>query len=184
MSHVAPPRPGRRRSLLVGSVLIVVGVLAAVFAIISLGHPHGRQAASEQTGTRTITISSTPGSTPSSPPASSSSSSSSKSSSSSSSPSDSVPHADVYILNNSTRDGLAARTATAFRAKGWKVVGTATYSNTILSSCAYYDPSNAKNLRAALSLQGEFPGIKRVQPRFAELPGYPIVVVLNADYPG
>jgi hypothetical protein len=56
------------------------------------------------------------------------------------------------------------------------------YQNDILSTCAYYDPSVDGAEAAAQALQQQFPAIKRVKPRFAELPSGPIVVVLTPDY--
>ncbi len=63
------------------------------------------------------------------------------------------------------------------------MVATENYSNDIISSAAYYDPSRAANRAAAEELRKEFPGIKRVVARFAQLPDAPIVLVLNDDYP-
>ncbi len=47
---------------------------------------------------------------------------------------------------------------------------------------AYYDPSDPADEQAALQLQQQFPAIKRVREKFAELPAGPIVVVLTTDY--
>ncbi len=55
-------------------------------------------------------------------------------------------------------------------------------TNDILSTCAYYDPSDPANEAAAQQLQQQFPEIKRVKERFAELPPGPIIVVLTTDY--
>jgi hypothetical protein len=56
------------------------------------------------------------------------------------------------------------------------------YQNDILSTCAYYDPGVPGAQQAAQALQQQYPTIKRVQPKFAELPAGPIVVVLTPDY--
>ena len=69
-----------------------------------------------------------------------------------------------------------------FEAGGWTVTSTDNFSNDILSTCAYYDPTDPANQQAALALQQQFPAIKRVKERFPELPAGPIVVVLTSDY--
>ena len=179
MAHALPPPPGRRRSQVIGAVLFVVGVVAAIVAVAAVRNPHGRQvnsSGSVSASTATMQTGSTRFSTPSSSnPSSSSSPSKSR---------PSKPQTEIYILNNTTRPDLGTITAAKFRAKGWHVVGTENYSNDIISSCAYYDPSDPQNLTAAQKLQSEFPGIQRVAPRFPQLPAYPIVVILNPDYPG
>jgi hypothetical protein len=179
MAHALPPPPGRRRAQTIGVVLLVVGVVAAIVAVVAARNPHGRQVnSSVHVSVSTVTVQ--PGSTRFSTP-----SSSKPSSSTSPSPSrPSKPQTAIYILNNTIRPNLGTTTAAKFRAKGWHVVGTENYSNDIISSCAYYDPSDPRNLTVARELQSEFPGIQRVAPRFPELPSYPIVVILNPDYPG
>ena len=52
----------------------------------------------------------------------------------------------------------------------------------IVSTCAYYDTVDPNAQAAARALQAQFPAIKRVAPKFAELPPGPIVVVLTPDY--
>jgi LytR cell envelope-related transcriptional attenuator len=183
MAHAAPPPRDRRRSQLIGAVLVVVGAVAAFIAVAGLRHPHGRQDGAAATTERTVTVSSSPGSTRFSSPSTSKTSSPSSQSSKTTESSHPASQVGIYILNNSSRAGLAASVAAAMRAKGWTVVGTDNYSNDIISSCAYYNPSDSANLTAALSLQRQFPGIQRVRPRFPQLPSYPIVVVLNPDYP-
>jgi hypothetical protein len=46
----------------------------------------------------------------------------------------------------------------------------------------YYDPANPGALAAAERLQQQFPAIKRIAPRFAELPPGPLIVVLASDF--
>jgi hypothetical protein len=62
------------------------------------------------------------------------------------------------------------------------VTSTGNLVNSIISTCAYYDPNVEGAQAAATALQAQFPAIKRVVPKFAELPAGPIVVVLTADY--
>jgi hypothetical protein len=194
MAHAAPTPPGaRRRRQIIGAVLVVIGIAALAVAIVSLRNPKGRSTGDSTTIVHTITR--TPGTTTPSANSPSASSTTSRPASSTpprtsstpprSSPAKSTPakpRATLYLLNNTTRSGLAEDTARAMRAKGWKVAGYETYSNDIISSCAYYDPSVSGAKAAAEELQKEFPGIKRVKARFPELPDYPIVVVLNSDY--
>jgi LytR cell envelope-related transcriptional attenuator len=92
----------------------------------------------------------------------------------------------LTVLNNdyANRPELAAQAAEQFHAAGWTVSSTDEhYVNDIVSSVAYYDPAVKGTRRAALALQKQFPAIKRVAPRFAELPAGPVVVALTSDYP-
>jgi LytR cell envelope-related transcriptional attenuator len=165
---------------MIGALLFVVGVVAAIVAVAAMRNPHGRQVNNSVSGSvSTVTVQ--PGSTRFSTPSSSSKPSSSSSPSKSR---PSKPQTAIYILNNTTRPDLGTTIAAKFRAKGWHVVGTENYSNDIISSCAYYDPGDPQNLTVARELRSEFPGIQRVAPRFPQLPTYPIVVILNPDYPG
>jgi hypothetical protein len=162
---------------MIGVVLFMVGVVAGIVAVVAAHNPRGRQVNSNGSVSVT-TVTAKPGSTLFSTP----SSSSKPPSSSKSRPS--KPQTAIYILNNTTQPDLGTSTAAKFRAKGWRVVGTENYSNDIISSCIYYDPSDPHNLTVAQQMQSEFPGIQRVAPRFPQLPEYPIVVILNPDYPG
>ena len=148
--------------------------MAGIVAVVAAHNPHGRQVNSNVSVSVT-TVTAKPGSTHFSTPSSSSRPSKSR---------PSRPQTAIYILNNTTQPDLGTSTVAKFRAKGWRVVGTENYSNDIISSCAYYDPSDPHNLTVAHQLQSEFPGIQRVAPRFPELPDYPIVVILNPDYTG
>jgi hypothetical protein len=89
----------------------------------------------------------------------------------------------LIVLNNSGTAHLAHQAAARFEAAGWTVTTTDEhYVNSILSTVAYYDPALKGAKRAALALQRQFPTIKRVVPRFPELPDGPVVVVLTTDY--
>lgn len=88
----------------------------------------------------------------------------------------------LIVLNNTTITGLAKRAAHRFEAGGWTVTRYDNYQNDILSTCAYYDPSDPQAEAAAQALQEQYPTIKRVKPRFPELPEGPVVVVLTPDY--
>jgi hypothetical protein len=88
----------------------------------------------------------------------------------------------LVVLNSTTTTGLADTAKQRFEQGGWTVTSTDNITNDILSTCAYYDPSDPANQAAALQLQQQFPAIKRVKERFAELPSGPIVIVLTTDY--
>jgi hypothetical protein len=98
-----------------------------------------------------------------------------------------TPSIDVHtiplvVMNNTATTGLAAGARQRFEAAGWTVTSIGTMSNDIISTCAYYDPAQRGAKSAARALQRDFPTIKRVLPRFAELPEGPVVVVLTWDY--
>jgi hypothetical protein len=88
----------------------------------------------------------------------------------------------LVIENNTSTSGLAAGAESRFEAAGWTVTSIGTLKNDIVSTCAYYDPTQPGAEHAAEALKAEFPDIKRVAPRFAELPAGPVVVVLTWDY--
>ncbi len=88
----------------------------------------------------------------------------------------------LVVLNNTTTSGLAGEAAKRFEAGGWKVTSSGNLTNTIISTCAYYDPTVNGAEAAARALQKQYPTIKRVQPKFPELPAGPVVVVLTPDY--
>ncbi|MDT4937260.1 MAG: hypothetical protein QOG80_931, partial [Pseudonocardiales bacterium] len=77
---------------------------------------------------------------------------------------------------------LAQQAKTTFTAGGWTVTSVGNLVNQIVSTCAYFDPAVSGAQAAATELQRQFPAIKRVLPKFEELPAGPIVVVLTRDY--
>lgn len=178
----------QRRERLAGIGLAALGVVVLVVALIALRQPSKNSTlagsatmtptktpAKTLTGTSsaTKTASGTPSSTPP------------RSSSSAAATSSTPPSADrlpLVVLNNTTITGLAAQASDRFRAGGWTVTSFGNYQNDILSTCAYYDPAVPDADRDAKRLQAQFPTIKRVAPKFAELPAGPIVVVLTPDY--
>jgi hypothetical protein len=190
MVHIAPPSNWRRRlDLVVGAVLAVLGVVVAVVAVVALHHPNGRRepkAAVTYTVTPSATAkSSASGSAPASgsgsatPSTSGASTSGSASTGATTAGVKSVP---LVVLNVTSRTGLAASAAKTFEDGGWTVTSSGNLSNNILSTCAYYDPSDPANLAAATALMAQFPAIKRVKEKFDGLPAGPIVVVLTNDY--
>lgn len=154
----------------------MLGIAVAVVAVVALRHPNGRQAKAVSLHTVTQTPSAGPthtGTVASSHP---------PTKPHTATPSNSHP-IPLVVLNSTTTAGLADSAKQQFEQGGWTVTSTDTIVNDILSTCAYYDPSDPANEQAALDLQRQFPSvIKRVKERFAELPSGPIVVVLTSDY--
>jgi hypothetical protein len=168
----------RRRERAAGIVLAVLGVGVLIIALIALRSPNGHGKVADRGTTTTKPASSS--SAKSSPATSSSASSSSAPTATASSPvSGKLP---LVVLNNTTVSGLAEQAKARFEAGGWTVTSTASIVNDIVSTCAYFDPAVEGAQAAAQALQTQFPAIKRVVPKFAELPPGPVVVVLTSDY--
>ncbi|MCU1657483.1 MAG: glycoprotein, partial [Pseudonocardiales bacterium] len=166
----------------VGLPQFAVIVVILVIALIALRHPQGHGA---QAGSATHTPTSTHASTSraATPTATSTAPHASGSTSSSTSATTTTPgKLPLVVLNNTTVQGLAQQAKATFEAGGWTVTSLGNYQNDIISTCAYYDPSVTGALDAATALQAQFPAIKRVRPKFAGLPGGPVVVVLTPDY--
>jgi hypothetical protein len=91
----------------------------------------------------------------------------------------------LIVLNDTATSGLAKGAAQRFRGGGWTVTRADNLPagiTDILSTVDYYDPAVPEAQSAAEALQRQFPTIKRVVPRFAQLPSGPVVVVLTPDY--
>jgi hypothetical protein len=89
----------------------------------------------------------------------------------------------LKVLNATRMPNLATQAADQFKGAGWTVTAVdENYSNNILSTAAYYDPSVANAQAVADALQHQFPTIKRVEPKFTPLVDGPVVVILTADY--
>jgi LytR cell envelope-related transcriptional attenuator len=181
VSHLAPRPPGRRWRIdrAVGLVLTIVGLGVAAVAIIALQRPEGRQALRE-TGQATASSS-----------ASTRTSGRPSSAQPQTTPARVTPQAPalasaipLIVLNNTARDGAQNTAQQEFQKAGWTVSYVGTLDNQIVSTCVYYDPAIPNALAAANRLQQQFPAIRRVVPRFAELPPGPLVVVLTSDFAG
>lgn len=199
MSHSVPPQHARRKpnwQQILGAALVTCGLVFAVFAIVALSKPNGAaekadgQASVAGTGTPPPPVTD-PSTSASAPAASSTASSATPTASASGSGPAATPSgasnestrtASVVILNNTNVTGLAARAKTDLQNAGWTVTDATNYSNDIISTAAYYDPSDPANQQAALALQRQFPWIKRVVARFPQLPASPIVLILTASY--
>jgi LytR cell envelope-related transcriptional attenuator len=168
-----------------GTILAAVGVAVAVVAVIALRHPNGHQARPVSLGTTaTATVTATPSPTRTRTPSRTPSSGtpSANSSTPGSAASAAAHSVALVVLNNTSIPDLAQTAQQRFEDGGWTVTSVGNIVNDILSTCAYYDPSDPVNEQAALELQQEFPAIKRVREKFPELPPGPIVVVLTTDY--
>ncbi len=170
----------QRRERIGGVVLLVLGIVVAMVAVGALMNRH----ATGKTADKTVIITQNPASSSSKPSATKSSTQSSSTepstpaSTATSSSSASLP---VVVRNNTTISGLAERAASELRAQGYTVSSVGNYSNNILSTCAYYDPSVAGAEAEANQLNSQFSWIVRVKPKFDGLPSGPIVVVLASN---
>jgi hypothetical protein len=178
MTTRVPSSSTRRRADRVGgAVLAGLGLAVAVVAVIALRHPNGRQARPVSLRTSTVTATATATRTTTKvavPPASRSTPATATSVTTHPIP--------LIVLNGTSVQGLAETARQRFETGGWTVTSTGNIVNDILSTCAYYDPSDPANQQAATQLQQQFPAIKRVEEKFAELPPGPVVVVLTSDY--
>jgi len=166
---------------LAGVLVVCLGIAVLVVAVAALRSPKGQatgQRASE-VGDRSSSAAGTTPSSVKSTPTRSRSSAPRIGDTKSSASAKSVP---LVVLNNTTVQGLAKQAAEEFEGGGWTVTRFGNYQNDIVSTCAYYDPSAAGAEAAAKALRQQFPTIKRVKQRFAELPEGPVVVVLTPDY--
>jgi hypothetical protein len=173
----------RQRERIAGILVAGIGFAVLIVAIFALREPNGHVAAAQsgqRTGASNVARNSTsphPTKSTSSAPRTDESHASFK-----------VKDVPLIVVNNTTVTGLAAQAAQRFEAGGWTVTSVGNYQNSILSTCAYYDPSVSGAKAAATALQRQYPTIKRVEPRFAPspeaepLPSGPVVVVLTPDY--
>jgi hypothetical protein len=175
-----------RRERVAGIVLAILGVGVLVIAVFALRSPdgHGKVAAKGTTTTapaaKTTPKSTAPTTTPATTPATTPRATPTMPSATASQPAPGkLP---LVVLNNTGVAGLADQARSRFEAAGWTVTSTGNLVNNIVSTCAYYDPAVAGAEAAAQALQTKFPTIKRVVPKFAELPAGPVVVVLTSDY--
>ena len=169
----------QRRERLGGIALALLGVFVLLVALFALQHPRQNSSAA---GTPTGRASSTAKAARSSHAATSAPATHSSTPPASTAGSGTPKRLPLLVLNNTTIQGLAEQARRTFVAGGWTVTDTGNLQNEIVSTCAYYDPTVPGAQQAATALQAQFPAIKRVVPRFAELPAGPIVVVLTPDY--
>ena len=85
----------------------------------------------------------------------------------------------LTVLNNSRIFHLAARVAADLRAHGWPVRKTGNFTGRIRATTVYY----ARGQRASAErLARTFAQIRRVEPRFAGLPGSGLTLVVTRDW--
>ena len=165
-----------QRERIAGIVVACLGIVVLVVAIIALREPNGHVAAASGDSSNVAHATSSRSSTPPARP------STSASTSPTAPAPDQLKSVPLVVLNNSSVVGLATQASQEFESGGWTVTSVDNLQNDILSSCAYYDPAVVDAKAAALALQQQFPEIKRVRPKFPELPAGPVVVVLTSDY--
>jgi hypothetical protein len=91
----------------------------------------------------------------------------------------------LVVYNDTTVLGLAHDAAQRFESGGWTVTRFENLPagiSDIISTCAYYDPSDPSAKPAAEALRQQYPSIQRTKPKFAGLGDGPVVVVLTPDY--
>jgi cytoskeletal protein RodZ len=186
----------QQRERLAGLLVVGLGIAVLLVAVLALREPSGHvstvahksaSSVAKQSGASPSSKSSTArrsatGARSSTSNSSSTSSSSSTSGSSSTRTGAAAKAVPLIVLNNTTIHGLAAEAAQRFETGGWTVTSSGNLTNEILSTCAYYDDSDPEAKSAAEALMAQYPTIKRVQPKFPELPPGPVVVVLTPDY--
>jgi septal ring-binding cell division protein DamX len=166
----------QQRERAIGIVVVCLGVVVLIVAVAALREPAGHVSkAASSKGSASSVAKQTQTKSPSRPPAKTRTSSSTRSSTD-------VKRTPLVVLNNTTIKGLASEAAQRFENGGWTVTDSGNLTNEILSTCAYYDESDPQAKRAAEALRAQYPVIKRVEPKFPELPDGPVVVVLTPDY--
>ncbi|MDT4985604.1 MAG: hypothetical protein QOF95_3094 [Pseudonocardiales bacterium] len=177
----------QRRDRLAGVFLGVLGIGVLIIAIFALRSPngHGKVAATGTTTTQPAAKTTPKSTAPATTPRATPTVTPTKTPAVTPTATTSQPAAGtlpLVVLNNTKVAGLAAQAKARFESGGWTVTSTGNLVNNIASTCAYYDPAVAGAQAAAQALQTQFPTIKRVMPKFAELPTGPVVVVLTSDY--
>jgi hypothetical protein len=86
----------------------------------------------------------------------------------------------VYVLNQTTRDGLAAAVAEDIESAGWSVTKVSWWRGVVPSTTVYYPPGYES---AAEALSAAFSAIDRVRPRVAPMPDDALTVILCKEYP-
>jgi hypothetical protein len=172
---------GRRRLLIaitpsLIAIIAVMGVIAALFALLGSPPPPVSSGASQAAGSAPETPaalrspnSSTP--TPSPVP-----------------PSASIPAAattpearriSVVVLNETVQRGLGAAAAREISAAGWTVVRVGNFRGTITETTIYYPDGE---YQSAVSLRRAFPLLGRLRPAFPGISLTSLTVILTSSY--
>jgi LytR cell envelope-related transcriptional attenuator len=164
----------QQRERLAGIGVVCLGLVVLVVAVLALREPEGHVAAAGSAASNT---------SPRSPSNTETTSEPAPTDSTEQSPGPADPKSvPLIVLNNSFVQNLAQQASDQFEAGGWTVTRVDDLQNDIISTCAYFDPTDPAAKAAALALRRQFSGIERVRPKFPELPTGPVVVVLTADY--
>jgi putative intracellular protease/amidase len=166
----------QRRERAAGVAVVCLGIIVLIVAIAALREPNGHVSHTAAKGSASSVAKQTRTTPPTRPP------SKGRAASSSSSVAHGVKDVPLVVLNNTTIKGLATQAAARFESGGWKVTSSGNLTNEIISTCAYYDAADPQAKAAAEALQAQYPVIKRVEPKFPQLPSGPVVVVLTPDY--
>jgi hypothetical protein len=168
----------QQRERVIGIAVVCLGIIVLIVAVAALREPDGHVSrAASAKGSPSSVAKQTQTKTPSRAPSKTRTSTTSHAGSSAN-----VKSVPLVVLNNTTIKGLASEAAQRFEDGGWTVTDSGNLTNEIVSTCAYYDESDPQAKAAAEALQAQYPTIKRVKPKFAELPDGPVVVVLTPDY--
>jgi hypothetical protein len=173
----------QQRERITGIAVVCLGVVVLAIAVIALREPNGHVSSAAAQGKSASSVAKQTTTHPrhkTSRPASHPSGHASAGADDQSATA--VKNVPLVVLNNSTISHLAEQAATQFENGGWTVRTYGNYQNDILSTCAYYDEADPAAKSAAEALQTQYPTIKRVKPKFPELPSGPVVVVLTSDY--
>lgn len=82
----------------------------------------------------------------------------------------------IVVLNQTRISGLANQAANALRDAGWTVVGLGNFSGSVPSTTVYYPTGQEA---AATAVAADLPGPDRTRPRFGNLSGSRLTVVLT-----
>lgn len=188
-SHRARRTLGSLARAAFGPAVAVAGVLALIGLLLFL---NGRPGPAAGSGPVMAAAAGTPSRPPTSPPGpaaaseatgpAASATASASVSAAASAPASAAPAPALpvlTVLNNSRITGLAHRAAAQFAAAGWPVGTIGNFTGRIAATTVYYPPGLRS---AAEQLAARFPGLTRVLPRFAGLPGSGLTVVLTRYY--
>jgi hypothetical protein len=158
-------------------VVLVVALLAAFGHAVNSGGADPAGAAAPATATPT-----TPGRTgvPSQPAAPQTPANNGKKGEPTESPdAPKVPDIGVVVLNQSSREGLAADVARDLEAAGWRVTDTDNWRGSVPETTVYYPSGFAT---AAETLAAALNSVDRTRPRQSNMPVGVLTVILHDSY--
>jgi hypothetical protein len=165
------------------AVLALIGVLAAVGGRGSSNHPKQDAAAVRNAPGTAAPAATAPSTSPSAPGTRATSPrTSAPTHRKAAAPGRAPAGVALTVLNNTTTKGLAKSAAQVFSTRGWEVGTVGNYAGQISVTTVYYNPNDGAQRKAAQTLAAQFPDVTQVQPRFADLPGAGLTVVLAPDW--